>query len=73
VVEQAGVCGRSFAGIAGWNPPGGMDVCFVCYHLEVSARSWSLFQRSHTDCCDVVCDLETTMVRQSCEVSLCVI
>ena len=27
---KARVCGRSLAGVAGSNPAGGMDVCFVC-------------------------------------------
>ena len=35
-------------------PPGGMDVLsvvsIVCCHVEVSATSWSLVQRSPTDC-----------------------
>jgi hypothetical protein len=32
------------------NPAGGMDVCVVCYQVEVSARRRSLVQRSPTDC-----------------------
>ena len=35
-------------------------VSVVCCQVEVSATSWSLVQRSPTDCCVVVCDLETS-------------
>jgi hypothetical protein len=27
---QASVCGRSLAGVAGWNSAGGLNVCLVC-------------------------------------------
>jgi hypothetical protein len=27
---KAWVSGRSVAGVAGWNPAGGMDVCLLC-------------------------------------------
>jgi hypothetical protein len=44
------------------NPTGGMDVSFVsvvCCQVEVSATSWSLVQRSPTDCgVSNVCDRE---------------
>ena len=51
--SKARVCGRSLAGIAGWNPAGGMDVslvCVVCYQVQVSATGRSFVQRSPTDC-----------------------
>jgi hypothetical protein len=51
---KAWICGRSFAGIVGSNPGGGMDVCFlmsvVCCQVEVSATGWSLVQVSATKC-----------------------
>jgi hypothetical protein len=37
----------------------------VCCHVEVSATSWSLVQRSPTDCDAVVCDLETSWMRRT--------
>ena len=43
-----------------------MSVCLLwvlCCQVEVSATSWSLVQRSLTDC--VVCDLETSRMRRS--------
>ena len=52
--SKAWVCCRSFAGIAGSNPAGGMEVFslvnIVCCQVEVSASSWSLVQKSPTDC-----------------------
>jgi len=39
-------------------------VSVVCCQLEVSATSWSLVQRSPTDWCVVVCDLETSWMRR---------
>ena len=48
---KAWVWGRSLAGIAGSNPAGEMDVCFiVCCEVDVSASGWSLVQRSPTEC-----------------------
>ena len=44
--SKAWVCSQSFAGIAGSNNAGGMDVCQV----EVSATGRSLVQRSPTAC-----------------------
>jgi hypothetical protein len=46
------VCGRSLAGTAGSNPPGGMDVyCeLLCVVRYVSATGRSLLQRSSTEC-----------------------
>jgi len=38
---KAWVSGRSFAGVAGWNPAGGMDVCLLC----VLCR-WKFLQRT---------------------------
>jgi hypothetical protein len=52
------VFGRSSAEIVGSNPIGAwMFVCCecLCYQLEVSATSWSLVQRSPTDCGASLC------------------
>jgi len=35
-------------------------VTVVCCHVEVSTTSWSLVQRSPTDCAASLCDLETS-------------
>ena len=37
-------------------------VSVVCCQVEVSATSWSLIQRSPTDWCVIVCDLETSRI-----------
>jgi hypothetical protein len=55
VRSKAWVYGRSLAGIVGLNPAGGTDVCLsvvsvVCFLVDVSATSWSLVQRSPTEC-----------------------
>jgi hypothetical protein len=48
------------------NPAGGMDVCLspvsvVCCQVEVSATSWSLVQRSPTECnVSKKCDCEAS-------------
>jgi hypothetical protein len=39
-------------------------VCVVFCQVEVSARSWSLVQRSPTDCGASLCDLETSRMRR---------
>jgi len=61
---KALVYGRSLGEIVGSNPTGGMDVCLllvlcvcvcVCCQVEVSATSWSLVQRSPTDCGASLC------------------
>jgi hypothetical protein len=49
-------------------PPGGHGclslVSVVCCQVEVSATSWSLVQRSPTDCgVSQMCDLETSTKR----------
>ena len=51
-------------------PPRGGHGCLsvvsvvCCCQVEVCATSWSLVQRSHTDCgCVVVCDLEISRMR----------
>jgi len=57
------VCGRWVVGIAGWVlPTTWMSVCCVvcCCQVEVSATSWSLFQRSPTEC-----DREASTMRWS--------
>jgi len=40
-------------------------VSVVCCQIEVSATSCSLVQRSPTDWCVGVCDLETSWMRRS--------
>jgi hypothetical protein len=40
--SKARVCGQSLAGVAGFNPAGGMDVCVVCvaqYRQKAKART----------------------------------
>jgi hypothetical protein len=39
-------------------------VSVMCCQVEVSATSWSLVQRSPTDCGVSLCDLETLWVRR---------
>jgi len=39
-------------------------VSVVCCQVEVSATSWSLVQRSPTDCGMSECDLETSRMRR---------
>ena len=59
--SKAYVCGRPPAGIVGSNPTGGMDVCLLwvcCCPVEVSATSWSLVQRSPTDCGASLCVIQ---------------
>jgi hypothetical protein len=62
--SKARVYGQYFVGIAGSDPVGVMDVCFlwVLYvgQVDVSAAGRSLVQRIPTDWCDIVCDLETS-------------
>jgi len=56
--SKAKVCGCSPAEIVGSNPAGVMDISLVwvlCYHGQVSAMSWSLIQRSPTDCGATLC------------------
>ena len=58
------VCGRSFAGVAGLNPVGVMDLCCVlsdggfCDGLITSPEEF------YRLCCIVVCDLETLRIRR---------
>jgi hypothetical protein len=47
--SKAWVCGLSLAAISGSNSPGNMEVSVVC-HVEVSATSRNLVQRSPTEC-----------------------
>jgi hypothetical protein len=50
------VASRSPAEIVGSNPTGGMEYeCCVCCQVQVSATSWSLVQRSPTDCGASLC------------------
>jgi len=51
--SKALVCGRSPAEIVGSILIGGIDtsvVSVVFFQVEISATSWSLIQRSPTDC-----------------------
>jgi hypothetical protein len=53
--SKASVCGRSLTGSWVRIPPGGGHGCLsvvsiVCCQAEVSATSWSLVQRSPTEC-----------------------
>ena len=53
--SKAWVCGLSLVGFVGSSPAGSMDVCLsvasvVCCQVEVSVTSWSLVQRSRTEC-----------------------
>jgi hypothetical protein len=60
------VCGRSLAGIVGSNLAGDINVCHlsvVCCQVEVSATSWSLVQRSSTECGVSECDHESLIIR----------
>ena len=52
VRSKVWVWGRSPAEIVGSNPTGehGRLSVVLCCQVEVSATSWSLFQRSTTDC-----------------------
>jgi hypothetical protein len=56
------VCGRSLAGIAGFESRRGhgclSHVNVVCCHVEVSAMGWSLVQRSPTDCDVSLCVIQ---------------
>ena len=52
-VFKTGVCGSSLTGIVGSNPTEGISVRLtwvLCCQVEVSGTSWSLFQRSPTEC-----------------------
>ena len=58
VQSKVWVYSCSLAGIVGSNPARGMDVCLcwlLCCQVEVSAMSWSLIQRSPTDCDASLC------------------
>ena len=53
-------CGRSLAGIAYTNLAGAMDICLSimsveCCQVQVSVTSWSLEQKSPTDCGASLC------------------
>ena len=65
--SKALVCGRSPAEIVGLNSTGGMDVC--CEWCVLSGRGLcdGLITRpeeSYRLCCVVVCDLETSRMRE---------
>jgi len=55
LLSVAAVCGPSPAEIVGSNPTGGMGVCLLWVMCTVSATSWSLVQRSPTDCDASLC------------------
>ena len=48
--SKAKVCGRSPAEIVGSNSTGDKELSVVFCKVEVSATSWSLVQRSPTEC-----------------------
>jgi len=57
-INSPGPSGRSPAEIVGSNPTGGhgrLLLSIVWCHVEVSATSWSLVQRSPTDCGASLC------------------
>ena len=65
---RAWICGCSFAGIAGSNPPARAWISIVrvaCRQVEVSATSWSLIQSIPTECGVTECDLEVSIMRRS--------
>ena len=53
--SKAWVRDSSLAGFAGSNPAGGVEDCFGCCQVEVSASGWSLVQRSRTECGASLC------------------
>jgi hypothetical protein len=66
VRSKAWVFGRSLTGIVGSNHARGClsVVSVVCCQVEVSATSWSLVQRSPTDCgVSEKCDREASTKR----------
>jgi hypothetical protein len=51
VRSETRVCYQSLAGIAGWNPAGGLDVLSICVLSgKGSCAGPSLVQRSPTEC-----------------------
>jgi len=64
VRSKAWVCGRSFAGVAGSNPTGSMDICLfriLCVmKVEISEMGRSLVSRSSTAPSVSECDFETS-------------
>jgi hypothetical protein len=66
--SKAWVSCNSLAGIAGSKPAGCMDVCLMglCCQVDVSATSWSLVQRSPTECGVSECDCEASVMRRPC-------
>jgi hypothetical protein len=68
VRSKAWACGLSLAGIMGSNPAWGHGylslVSVVCCQVEVSATSWSLVQRSPTECGVSKCDGEVSKMRR---------
>jgi hypothetical protein len=63
---KAWICRRSFAGIAGSNPAGGMDVLsrVICCQVEVCKTGRSLVQWRPTECVHVcVCVIECDQVQ----------
>jgi hypothetical protein len=67
--SKARVCGRSFAGIAGSNLAGGIDVCLFCEYCVLSGRG--LCEWAVQSCREVLpsvmcfqCDREASTVRR---------
>ena len=46
-------------------------VSVVCCQVEASAAGWSLVQRSHTECCVLLCDCEASIMRRICITRSC--
>jgi hypothetical protein len=73
--SNAGVCGRSLAGIAGLYPEGDTDVLSiesVMYsQVEFSASGWLLAQRSRTGYGASACDREASIMRRPCPTRAC--
>ena len=65
--SKAWVSSRSPAEIVASNPTGVVDVCSECcvLQVEISATSWSLVQRSPTDCGESLCDLENLVKEEA--------
>jgi hypothetical protein len=64
-LSKAWVCGGSLAGIAGWNPAGGMSLVSVeCCQVEVSATGRSHVLRNLTRCGVSECGSEASINRR---------
>jgi len=64
--SKAWACGRSFAGFAGSNPAGDLDICCECCFLGIGLCDGPITrpEESYRVWCVVVCDLESSGVRR---------